>query len=442
MRVSIPALFLALLTAPAPAVAQLLPPAVSQLPGQITAPLGGTTPLGTALPGAAGAAPLPMLAGPIGIPDLAGGPLISDARALLEQRRARLRQLVRDNRETLELDPLGNPVRRGELLAIGLDDAALARLAQRGFGLVRREAAGDAGTVIILRPPAKTRLEKALAVLRATAPDVSADFNHVYEPAGAALQSQGTALPASASASGTSIGMIDGGVAAHPALASARIEQRGFAGPVKPTGHGTAVASLLVGQAANFNGAARGAQLLVADVYGGASGNGSATAIAQALDWLASRGARVINISLIGPANLLIGRAVAAAQARGLIVVAAVGNDGPAAPPMYPASYPRVVAVTAVDARARLLPEAGRAAHVDFAAPGADMAAALMDGRYVAVRGTSFAAPLVAARLAAHAANPLAGVAGEARATGNARLGQGIVCETCRNPLRPLLEKK
>ena len=259
-----------------------------------------------------------MLAGPIGIPDLAGGPLISDARALLEQRRARLRQLVRDNRETLELDPLGNPVRRGELLAIGLDDAALARLAQRGFGLVRREAAGDAGTVIILRPPAKTRLEKALAVLRATAPDVSADFNHVYEPAGAALQSQGTALPASASASGTSIGMIDGGVAAHPALASARIEQRGFAGPVKPTGHGTAVASLLVGQAANFNGAARGAQLLVADVYRGASGNGSATAIAQALDWLASRGARVINISLIGPANLLIGRAVAAAQARGL----------------------------------------------------------------------------------------------------------------------------
>ncbi|WP_156257226.1 S8 family serine peptidase, partial [Sandarakinorhabdus oryzae] len=388
--------------------------------GPIAPALGGALPGNGSLAGAVPAT-LPMLGGPLGIADLGsgigGGTIIGDARTLLDLRRERLRQMVRDNRELLESDPQGNPVRRGELLVLGLPDAALAQLTAQGFSVVKRETAGGAGDVIILRPPAKLKLDKALAAVRAAAPGVEADYNHVYEPAGAGLQAMPAAAIPAASATGASIGMIDGGVAAHPALATARIEQRGFAGAVKATGHGTAVASLLVGQAANFTGAARGAVLLVADVYGGVSGNGSAIAIANAIDWLAARGARVINISLVGPPNLLIARAVAAVQAKGALVVAAVGNDGPAAPPMYPASYAGVVAVTAVDGKDRLLPEAGRAAHVDFAAPGADMAAALMDGGYAAVRGTSFAAPLVTARLAAYPASPLAAVAAEARAT-------------------------
>src|SRR6185295_17270695 len=87
----------------------------------------------------------------------------------------------------------------------------------------------------------------------------------------------------------------------------------------------------------------------------------------------------------------------AAVQARGIKVVAAVGNDGPAAPLQYPASYPGVISVTGVDAQGRALPEAG---HLDFAAPGADMIAAFPGQGYTVVRGTSFAAPLAAARLA------------------------------------------
>lgn len=441
MRVSIPFLCLALLAVPA--AGQLLPPVVGQLPSQLPGQVGGALPgpVGGLLPGTA-AAPLPLLGGPIGVPDLGAGPIVSDARSLLDLRRQRLRQLVRDNRDQLDTDPDGNPVRRGELLAIDLSEPALTQLTTLGFAVVRRDTASDGSTIFILRPPARQKLDKALATLRATAPGVAADYNHVFEPAGAALQPAAAPAMASAGAAGARIGMIDGGVAAHPALASARIEQRGFAGAVKATGHGTAVASLLVGQAANFAGAAHGASLLVADVYGGASGNGAATAIASAIDWLAARGSSVINISLVGPPNLLIARAIAAAHGRGVLVVAAVGNDGPAAPPLYPASYPQVVAVTAVDAKARLLPEAGRAAHVDFAAPGSDMAAALLDGGYAAVRGTSFAAPLVTARLAAHRQNPLAAVSAEARATGNKRLGKGIVCEPCRNPLRALSQKK
>ena len=111
---------------------------------------------------------------------------------------------------------------------------------------------------------------------------------------------------------------------------------------------------------------------------------------------------------------------------------AAVGNDGPAAPAQYPASYPGVIAVTGVDAGGRALPEAGKAAHLDFAAPGADMAAALPGNGYTRVRGTSFAAPLVAARLLF--AGSSGALAAEAR-PGKGRVGRGIVCGACRiNP--------
>src|SRR4029077_8404925 len=83
----------------------------------------------------------------------------------------------------------------------------------------------------------------------------------------------------------------------------------------------------------------------------------------------------------------------------GHLVVAAVGNDGPAAPPLYPAAWPGVVGVTAGAARPRVVGGAPRGAQVKFAAPGADMAAARPHG-YALVRGTSFASPIVAGLLA------------------------------------------
>jgi subtilisin family serine protease len=108
----------------------------------------------------------------------------------------------------------------------------------------------------------------------------------------------------------------------------------------------------------------------------------------------------VVNVSLVGPPNAVLERAVLGMVERGHLVVAAVGNDGPAAAPLYPASYRGVVGVSAVNARKRVLPESGRGPQVDFAAPGADMVAAAPGGRWASVRGTSYAAPLVA-RLAA-----------------------------------------
>jgi hypothetical protein len=365
------------------------------------------------------------------------GMATADTASLLDLRRARLQGLIRDHRKVLDADRQGNPVRRGAVIAIDPPADTIARARSAGFRVLQDEHIESLELhVVTFAPPAGDTTKEGLARLQRIAPEATFDYDHVFEPAGPALLALGGTIAASSASpqNRALVGMIDGGVSAHPSLASASIEQRGFAaaGP-RPSGHGTAVASLIVGSDGRFQGAARGIALLVADVYGGDPTEGSALTITRALGWLTARGVRVINMSLVGPANPLLERAVAVARARGILIVAAVGNDGPAAPPSYPASYPGVVAVTAVDPRNRALPEAGKALHLDFAAPGADMAAALPGRGYATVRGTSFAAPLVTARLmmAGGGVTALEAVSREA-IDGHGRVGKGVVCATCR----------
>ncbi|HEY7958617.1 MAG TPA: S8 family serine peptidase [Sphingomicrobium sp.] len=355
----------------------------------------------------------------------------SGAPNLLEIRRLRLDELIRTNRATVESDGTGLPVRRGIVALLDPDPAGLQRALAAGFRIAGDDRDPVLGMrVVSLVVPNRISARNGLRLLRKIAPELQADFDHLFEPAGGSLESIAGALAeSSAAGAGPVIGMIDGGVASHPSLAGKSIEQNGFAGAPQPTGHGTAVASLLVGSQGSFRGAATGARLLVADVYGGNRAAGSATAIVRALGWLVAHRPQVINISLVGPPNKLVQRAIQIVQSRGIEVVAAVGNDGPAAPPQYPASYPGVIAVTAVDASGGALPEAGKASHLDFAAPGADMAAAAPGQGYTRVRGTSFAAPLAAARLLERGS--LAALASEAR-PGKGRVGRGIVCGACR----------
>lgn len=369
-------------------------------------------------------------------------PSLAEAGAptLLELRRLRLRNLIRENRELLEADERGQPVRRGTVIVVDPDPLSLQFAARAGFRTIADQRDPSLGIRIVqLAVPKGMGARAGLRLVQQVAPKLQADFDHIFEPAGGALMPMQAAIASSQGPrGGPSIGMVDGGAAAHPSMAGARIEQNGFAGSPQPTGHGTAVASLLVGSHGPFRGAATGAQLYVADVYGGNRAAGSASVIVKALGWLASHRPRVINISLVGPSNKAVARAIQILQSRGIHVVAAVGNDGPAAPPQYPASYPAVVAVTGVDARGRALPEAGRSTHLDFAAPGADMAAALPGKGYARVRGTSFAAPLAAARLLI--AGSRERLAAEAR-PGKGRVGRGIVCGACRTDPRKVRAK-
>ena len=351
---------------------------------------------------------------------------------LAQIRRMRHEMLIRANRNVLDRDAAGQPVRRGEIIAIDPQPAALTSAIRAGFRVVGDERPAGLGLrVLTLACPKGVNVRDGLKLARRAAPGLHVDYNHIYEPAGGALlPSAGVRLAThSVVRPGTRLAMIDGGVASHPSLSRASVEQRGFAGPAQPTGHGTAVGSLLVGTQGPFKGAARGAQLFVGDVYGGNPAAGSATIIVRALAWAASKQPKVINMSLVGPENRMLARAIAALQARGIGIVAPVGNDGPAAPLQFPASYPGVIGVTGVDGQDRALREAGRAADLDFAAPGADLVAASPGSGYTPVRGTSFAAPFVAARLAATGSS--ASLAAEAT-PGKGKVGRGILCRSCR----------
>ena len=104
-------------------------------------------------------------------------------------------------------------------------------------------------------------------------------------------------------------------------------------------------------------------------------------------------------MSLAGPANGLVERAVSALASRGTLVVAAAGNEGPTAGPAFPAAYPTALAVTAVDRDLRPFRSANRGDYLSLAAPGVDVWAPTAAGG--AMRsGTSYAATFVAAAAA------------------------------------------
>lgn len=327
-------------------------------------------------------------------PDLLDGSSGTVSRQrLAEQLRRHPRVLAREG---------GAVVVRGEVLAISVSATTLQAAKKLGFRVTGQSETELLGlSLTVLQAPRGQTGEGALRQLRALDPTGAFDLNHLYAPAGETRGLSPARAPAAIlRTAGLQVGLIDQGVdARHASLRGVDIAQKAFAGRLSPGRHGLAIASLLIGDDGRFRGAGRGDRLFVADVYGAGPTGGSALAVTQALGWMAKLGVPVINVSLVGPPNAAVGAAIAALVRRGHLVVAASGNDGPAAGPLYPAAYPGVVAVTGVDAGRRVLPEAGRGPYISYAARGSDMAAAAPGG-YVAVRGTSFAAPLVAAALA------------------------------------------
>lgn len=319
------------------------------------------------------------------------------------------RGLLRRHPAQLEPDPRGFPVTRAVIIALAPDPDALARALLRGYVIQDdRQLAGLDQRLVTLLVPRGTSTREALRELRADDPQGQYDFDHLYIES-AAAQPAATSSPEAAGITPVEIrvGLIDGGVdAAHPVFQRRPPQVSGCDGRAQPSAHGTGVASLFVGWSDEFTGAAPGAQLLAVDVYCGQTAGGRVRDVVAALGELAGASVRVINMSIVGPDNAVLAATVRAVQARDILIVAASGNDGPRAGPLYPAAYPGVVAVSAVDAKRRVLPEASGGRHVSFAAPGADLRAAAPQGGYQQVRGTSFAAPLVAGLLARELARP------------------------------------
>lgn len=122
--------------------------------------------------------------------------------------------------------------------------------------------------------------------------------------------------------------------------------------------------------------------------------------LVAALDVLAARRVKVINMSFAGAANQLLESALDRVHGRQILTVAAVGNRGPQAAPQYPSAYKDVIAVTAVNSERHVYHRAGRGMHIDIAAPGVGLVTADVDGSSEARSGTSFAAPYVTAAIA------------------------------------------
>jgi subtilase family protein len=354
-----------------------------------------------------------MPTAPVSVPGItrAGGGVVSGVtdsadltlRRLSGLRELRIDQLARGHREELDRDPAGELVIRAEVVAIDISDAALERALAHKFLLKRtRELPELAVKISILQTPEGWSAKRGLKELRALDPQGVYDFNHVYLEGGDVNGAPAVPAAAAQGPRGNGrVGLIDGGVdTAHQVFQQLPFERFGCNGAVVPNAHGTAVAAILATHLAVQ-------KIYAADVYCGLPTGGAVDAVAAAFSWLARERVGVINVSLVGPRNALLERIVGILVQHGFLIVAAVGNDGPSAPPLYPASYPGVVGVTAVDSRHRVLVEACRGEQVDFAALGADMKAATQaPDVYAPVRGTSFAAPIVAALMAADFSAP------------------------------------
>lgn len=182
---------------------------------------------------------------------------------------------------------------------------------------------------------------------------------------------------------------------------------QGDANPDDDGGHGTHVAGIIGAQGNNSIGIA--GVNWEAQVMGlkflDANGEGNTADAAAAIDYAVNKGARVINASWGGPAfSHALYSAVRRANERGVLVVAAAGNDGLNADssPDYPAAFdlPNVISVAATDRADRLLDFSNYGAKsVDLAAPGDDVHStvpnAVDPSGYAAFSGTSMAAPFV-----------------------------------------------
>lgn len=245
------------------------------------------------------------------------------------------------------------------------------------------------------------------ALLRELGAEI-ADRNHVYvsaAPAGAESAARAAQAPASAMATGglARLGLIDTDVdETHPALTGLPLTEEDFVtmGSLRPQGHGTAVASIL---ARELPAAPDAPPVRAASVFflaeDGTTGATSASLV-RALDWMISEQVSVINFSLAGPPNRALEVMIERSLAAGIVIVAAVGNEGPAAKPLYPAGYPGVIGVTAVDSEGRVYRWANRGEQVAVAALGVNVEVARPGGTLIRDSGTSFAAPVVSAWIA------------------------------------------
>jgi hypothetical protein len=199
------------------------------------------------------------------------------------------------------------------------------------------------------------------------------------------------------------IAVIDSGIdLKHPELANAIASSFDALGSKEgPHVHGTGIAGAIVSHA-RLMGAAPEARILAIRAFGAAPTGAQSTSfvVLKSLDYAAAHGAQIVNMSFAGPKDALIERGIAAAAAKGIVMVAASGNAGAKSPPLYPAANTNVIAVSATDAQDKLFAASNRGSHIALSAPGVDIFLPAPDEKYQMTSGTSFAAAYVSGLVA------------------------------------------
>lgn len=209
-----------------------------------------------------------------------------------------------------------------------------------------------------------------------------------------------SAAPAHAMAlgRGVRIAVIDSAIdAAHPDLAGAVLNTFDATNRSADTsdGHGTAVAGI-IGARGTVRGVAPMAEILAVRAFAPLAKQqpiaSSSVILLRAIEWSVVNGAQVLNMSFVGPRDPAVQAMIEAAQKRNAVIVAAAGNGGSSAPAAYPAAYPGVIAVTAIDAADKRYAHANRGTYIAISAPGVDILAPADGGKHAFLSGTSFAA--------------------------------------------------
>jgi len=191
------------------------------------------------------------------------------------------------------------------------------------------------------------------------------------------------------------VAVIDSEIdAAHPDLGGTVVKSfDALPGAPPPHVHGTSIAGAIASHG-KLLGIAPGAEILAVHAFDGTAGDATANsfAIYKGVQWAADNNARIINMSFAGPSDPMLARLLAAAYAKGIVLIAAAGNGGPQSEPLYPAADPDVIAVTATDDKEHVFAMANRGRYIAVAAPGVDILSLAPGGAYQLSSGTSIAA--------------------------------------------------
>ncbi|MFM2400303.1 MAG: hypothetical protein RL341_2460 [Pseudomonadota bacterium] len=318
--------------------------------------------------------------------------------------------------ENVTMPFAGNHI-RNEIVAMGLSAAQVAQLKTQGFAVqAQRGSASLGGEVLRLQVPRSLSADAAATQVESLQRGSTADLNHLYRPGQACSGEQCIALTSIGWPKQTGkcsrrvlIGLIDTRVdATHESLRGQKVQVIDVHRQDKRASgaaHGTGVAALLVGSPGSKTpGLLPQAELIAVDGFHRAlvaDDRMDVYDLVAAMDALLEKRVAVINLSFAGPANELVERSVRTALKRGVVLVAAAGNDGPSAGPRYPAAYAGVIAATAVRADNQIYRRAVTGKHIAFAAPGVDVWTAAPGSATGARKtGTSFAAPYVTAAAA------------------------------------------